>query len=44
LSLEQATDAGWLSDADTIDPAKVAHAIQMVWHAAAASAAKSVTT
>jgi hypothetical protein len=44
LSLEQAIDAGWLTEADTCSAAKVANVIQAVFEATAATAAKSVTT
>jgi hypothetical protein len=44
LSLEQAVDAGWLTDADTCDPAKVANVIQVVFQGTAATAAKTVTS
>lgn len=44
LSLEQAVQAGWLTDLDTTDPAKVANVIQAVFEGTAAAAAKSVTS
>jgi hypothetical protein len=43
-SLEHAVDAGWLTEADTCDPAKVANVIQVVFQGTVATAAKSVTT
>jgi hypothetical protein len=44
MSLEQAIDAGWLTEADTCDPAKVANVIQVVFQGTAATAVKSVTS